>query len=270
MNVRRLALLFVTSLVLTACGGTKLVRKPMPVPEDLPAIAMAQDAQLLAELRFVIVRNGPAAWAKNAAWDEYLLAVGNVGKVPLRIDSVSVTDSRGHVSVTHADRNALAAASKQATRRYRDAGLKVEAGRGGAGLAMAGVGAGVLAYGAATAAATSAALGAGGAAGGGTAAAAGGLVLAAPVLLGVGIMRMVNNSKVDGRIEDRATPLPLMIAPDAQVALDLFYPLSPSPRLVVVHYHDGQTAQRLELDVSKPLAGLHLPAAPAKVVDAAN
>ena len=69
---------------------------------------------------------------------------------------------------------------------------------------------------------------------------------------------MVNNGKVDSRIEDRATDLPLTIAPGAEAALDLFYPLSPSPQMVVVHYHDGQAAQRLELDISKPLAGLHL------------
>ena len=255
----RISLACMLALALTACGGgTKLVRKPMPLPEDLPAIAVAHDAQLAAELRFVIVRNGPAAWAKNADWDEYLLALGNVGKVPLQIDSVTVTDGRGHVGTTLADRRELIAASKQATRRYRDAGLKLEAGRGGAGLVAAGVGAGVVAYGAATAAATTAALGAGGAAGGGAAAAAGGLILAAPVLLGVGIVRMVNNGKVDDRIEDRATTLPLTIAPGAEAALDLFYPLSPSPQLVVVHYHDGQAAQRLELDISKPLAGLHL------------
>ncbi|MES2859627.1 MAG: hypothetical protein V4704_10670 [Pseudomonadota bacterium] len=261
----RIPLACVLALALSACGGgTKLVRKPMPVPVDLPPIAVAHDAQLAAELRFVIVRNGPAAWAKNADWDEYLLAVGNVGTVPLRIDSVTVTDSRGNVNGTHSDRAELVAASKQATRRYRDAGLKVEAGRGGAGLAVAGVGAGVLAYGAATAAATSAALGAGGAAGGGAAAAAGGLVLAAPVLLGVGIMRMVNNGKVDNRIEDRATHLPLTIAPGAEAALDLFYPLSPSPLVVVVHYHDGQAAHRLELDVSKRLTGLHLRPAAAR------
>ena len=75
---------------------------------------------------------------------------------------------------------------------------------------------------------------------------------------------MVNNGKVDDRIEDRATHLPLTLAPGAEAALDLFYPLSPSPQSVVVHYHDGQAAHRLELDISKPLAGLHLrvPAAP--------
>lgn len=259
MTLHRLALLCVASLALSACGGgTKLVRKPVPVPDDLPAIATARDAHLVGELRFVIVRNGPAAWAKNADWDEYLLAVGNVDQVPLRIDAVTVTDRRGHVASALADRGALVAASRQSSRRYRDAGLKVDAGRGGAGLAAAGVGAGVLAYGAASAAATSAALGAGGAAGGGAAAAAGGLVLAAPVLLGVGIARMINNGRVDDRIEDRATSLPLTLAPGAQAALDLFYPMSPSPQRVIIHYHDGSATRQLEIDTQRALDGLHL------------
>lgn len=259
MNASPLAVLLAASLALSACGGgTKLVRKPAPVPADMPAITSAHDARLAVELRFVIVRNGPAAWAKNADWDEYLLAVGNLGQAPLRIDSVRVTDSRGQEATPLDDRGTLVAASKQVTRRYRDAGMKVQRGRGGAGLLAAGVGAGVLAYGAATAAATSAALGAGGAAGGGAAAAAGGLVLAAPVLLGLGIARMVNNGRVDDRIEDRATSLPIIVAPGAEAALDLFYPISPSPQRVVIRYHDGEAGHELALDVSKPLGGLHL------------
>ena len=86
MTTLRLAMLLAASFALSACGGgTKLVRKPMPVPEDRPAIATSHDAQLVAKLGVVIVRNGRAAGAKNADWDEYLLAVGNVGKAPLRI-----------------------------------------------------------------------------------------------------------------------------------------------------------------------------------------
>ncbi len=258
----RVFLACMLALLLTACGGTKLVRKPAPLPERTTPLAAASDARLTAELQFVIVRNGPAAWARNADWDEYLLGVRNVGSVPLRIDAVAVTDAQGHVNGTQADRRTLVAASKQATRRYRDAGLKLEAGRGGTALIATGVGAGVVAYGAATVAATSAALGAGGAgaAGGGAAAAAGGLILAAPVLIGVGIMRAVNNGKVNDRIEDRVTLLPLTLAPGAQASLDLFFPLSPSPQQVVVHYHDGQVSQRLEVDTRQALTGLHLPA----------
>jgi hypothetical protein len=258
MPTRTLLLLSCLALGLSACGGTKLVKQPAPPPVRDTPLASAADTRLDARLAFVIVRNGPGSWAKHADWDEYLLTVGNTGSVPVRIDSVTVTDAREHENTPLADRGALVAASKQVTRRYRDAGLTVEAGRGGAGLVAAGVGAGVLAYGAATAAATTAALGAGGAAGGGAAAAAGGFVLAAPVLLGVGIARLVNNSKVDNRIEDRATTLPLTIAPGAAAALDLFYPLSPSPRRVVVVYHDGQAIHRLELDTTLALNGLHL------------
>lgn len=256
----RLLLACILALSLSACGGgTKLIRKPGVMPERAAPLAAASDPRLLAELHFVIVRNGPAAWAKNADWDEYLLRVRNVGNTPLRLEAVTVTDSQGHANTTLADRGELVAASKQATRRYRDAGLKLEAGRGGAGLIAAGVGAGVVAYGAATAAATTTALGAGGAAGGGAAAAAGGLILAAPVLVGVGIVRMVNNSKVDDRIEARATRLPLTLAPGAEATLDLFYPLSPSPQQVAVQYHDGRASHQLALDTGQALAGLHLP-----------
>lgn len=251
---------------LTACGGgTKLVRKPAPMPERIAPLATASDTRIAAELQFVIVRNGPAAWAKNADWDEYLVGVRNVGNTPVRIDAVAVTDAQGHVNATQADRGSLVAASKQAAKRYREAGLKVEAGRGGAALATAGVGAGVLAYGAATASLVGSALGAGGAgaAGGGAAAAAGGFILAAPVLIGMGIARAVNNGKVNDRIEDRATSLPLTIAPGTEAALDLFYPLSPSPQQVVVHYHDAQGDHLLELDTRQVLAGLHLSASAA-------
>ena len=259
MNKTRIAALIFAAVALTGCGGgTKLVKRPSPLPASVQPVAQAEDAALSARLDSVVVRNGPGAWAKNADWDEYLLHVHNVGTVPLRIDEVTVIDSQAHEQRTLDDRSALVAASRQATRRYRDAGLKLEAGRGGGSLVAAGVGAGVVAYGAATAAATSAALGAGGAAGGGAAAAAGGLVLAAPVLVGMGIVRAVNNSKVDNRIAERATRFPLSVAPGAQAPLDVFFPLSPSPRQVVVHYHDGSGVQRLAIDTTQVLHGLHM------------
>lgn len=261
----RLALLCAASLALSACGGTKLVRNAAPVtPPDHP-IAVAADTKLAAQVTFIIVRNGPGAWARNGDWDEYLLQVRNASASPVEIRAVDVTDSSGFTAVQLADRADLVQASKLTAKRYRNAGIKMSAGRGGAGLVAAGVGAGVVGYGAAVAAGTSAALGAGGAAGGGAAAAAGGFILAAPVLVGVGIVRMVNNSKVDDRIESRATPMPVNLPAGGDVLLDVFFSISPSPLRVTIHYSDDQGDHRLELDTRQVLHGLHLasPDAPA-------
>ena len=56
------------ALALTACGGggSKLIKHAVPEPVRSVQLAVAGDASLAAELQFVIVRNGPAAWAKNA------------------------------------------------------------------------------------------------------------------------------------------------------------------------------------------------------------
>lgn len=105
--------------------------------------------------------------------------------------------------------------------------------------------------------------GPGGTAGGGAAAAAGGFFLAAPVLVGVGIVRIVNNSKVDNRIESRATALPLTIPSGSDVFVDVFFPITPSPREVIVHYRTAQGDQRIRVDTSAVLAGLHLGTPPA-------
>ena len=261
----RLVLLCAASLVLSACGGTKLVRNAPPAPQPDRPLASASDANLSAGLEFVIVRNGPGAWAKNGDWDEYLVQLRNVSTLPVQIRSLRLTDYRDQASEPLADRRQLVRASKQVTRRYRDAGVAVQPGRGGAGLVAAGVGAGVVGYGAAVAATTSAALGAGGTAGGGAAAAAGGLFLAAPVLVGIGIVRMVNNGKVDDRIHSRASTLPVDLAPGAELRLDVFFPVTPSPQRLAIAYTDSQGEHQLELDTRQALHGLHLvaPDAPA-------
>lgn len=173
-----------------------------------------------------------------------------------------VEDSSGHLATRLDDRKQLVTASKQTDRRYRDAGVKVVPGRGGAGLIVAGAAAATLGYGAMSAAVATSALG-GGAAGGGAAAAAGGLFLAAPVLIGMGVARAVNNRKVDARIQARATRLPMALDPGTSAELDLFYPISPSPRRVIILYSDAQGDHQLEIDTRQVLSGLHLPADPA-------
>ena len=80
-----------------------------------------------------------------------------------------------------------------------------------------------------------------------------------PVFAVAGIMRGVRNSQVNSRIEERHSKLPVTIVADEEQALDLFFPLSPSPTRIEISYTDAQGAShQLDIDTSKTLAGLHL------------
>jgi len=247
MSIRLAALLCLSTCALAACGGAKLVRHPA-APPVTQALAAAQDERLEAAVDFVIVRNGAGAWAKNADWDEYLVRVRARGAGPLRITGAVLVDSLGVELVPGEDRARLVKASKKTVARYRHSGLKVKAGMGGAGLVATGVGAGLGAGGIA-------ASGAGMLAGPAGAAA---FLLVAPGFGVAGIVRAVNNSKVNGEIGRRHTVLPASAAPGQSLALDLFFPLAPSPDRLEIRYEDGQGEHRLAIDLRQPLAGLHL------------
>lgn len=262
MDLRTRVLAVATALALSACGGTKLARNAAPPPLPPQPLATAGDTHLAAGIDWVIVRNGPGAWAKNADWDEYLLRVQNPSAAPVRIDAIRVTDSRGYAAASLADRTRLVKASKATVKRYRASGLKVVAGRGGGTLLAAGAGATVVGYGLALGEAYGAILSGGAAAGSSSVGAvAGGLILAGPVLVGMGIVRAVNNSKVGNRIERRASALPQTLAAGEAATLDMFFPVSPSPQHVTIHYHDATGDHQLQIDTSQALAGLHLPVA---------
>lgn len=243
----RAATILCLSTLLAGCGGAKLVRNPQ-APPAAQALAVASDDRLAASLDFVIVRNGPGAWAKNGDWDEYLLRIRAVGATPVQVLRVEVVDSLGQALPPEADRKALVKASRGQVRHYRDSGLKVRAGLGGAAIAATGIGAG---------------LGAGGmvASGGGMlggVAGAATFMAIAPAFGVAGIVRAVNNSKVDKEIRRRHTALPRTVTADREHPLDLFFPLAPSPTAVRITYSDGSGEHRLEIDTRTALSGLHL------------
>ena len=251
-----------TVLVLSACGGAKVVKEPQPV-EVTTALAEAADARLAARLDWVIVRNASTAWAKNADWDEYHLRVRNLSATPIELLDVSVFDSLGTRVQPLGTRKQLVTGSKSSARRYRDSGLKVKAGVGGTGLIIAGATA-TGAMGAAYLYAVGMAPGMGMSVG----AAGVGLLVAGPAVFALGIIRAVNNTKVNNRILALQSTLPLSIAGNAEQRLILFYPLAPAPGHIQVRYRDTQGEATLDIDTTQALAGLHLAAAgPAAVID---
>jgi hypothetical protein len=252
-----ISILVVVSLIclLTSCGGTKVLKKTQPLKNTQP-LAKASDQNVSATLNWVIVRDGPGTWAKNADWDEYLISVDNESVEEIQITDVTIVDSLGVKLASSADYNELVDASKQTTKRYKDSNLKVKAGIG-IGTVLTVTGASLVGAGAGAVAAAPAAFMASGAVVG-AAAAAGAILVLVPAAIGVGTVRYINRNKVSKEIEKRHTAFPVIIKSDENLFLDVFFPLAPSPTQLEINYIVAGLKETLVINTSEALNGLHL------------
>ncbi len=243
------------AVILSGCGGSKVLKEPQPIEIKQP-LATASDERLSAILNWVIVRDGPGTWAKNADWDEYLMRVQNRSDEPIRVTKIVVFDSLGTQIEPVGNRSMLVDRSKDVARRYKDEGLKVKAGEGAETLAVAG---GVLTV--AGAAVGIAALSGSTSALAASSAAAGAVVLG-PVLLVsgavAGMVKTINNQEVGEQIYSRHTLLPAVLTAAQEQRLDLFFPLAPSPSQIEITYVDSRGQHTLIIDTQAALEGLHL------------
>ena len=244
---------------LQGCGGTKVLKEPQPIQTTQPLAAIS-DQRVAATLDWVIVRDGPGTWAKNADWDEYLLRVRNQSDRRIQVTRLIVVDSLGTHIESQPGRKQLVKSSKKTARLYKESGIKVKAGRGAGTMLVAGAVVTVVGAGVASLAAYGSIM-SGVATAGSAGAAAGGLLLLGPALAVGGIVRGVNNSKVNNQIELRQTVLPLEIPAGEELSLDVFFPLAPSPTMVVLTYTDASGEHSLVIDTSTALDGLHIDAA---------
>ncbi len=235
-------------LVLSGCGGTKVLKDPEPLVIT-QSLASASDQRLAATLDWVIVRDGPGTWAKNVNWDEYLIRVQNLSDDSIRVSNISVLDSLGTTVEIRENRKQLVKGAKETKRRYKDEGLKVKV---GAGLGRMMTTAGAVAVGISAAGAASAGMATA------TGAAATGGIIFVPIIVVGGVMRGINNRKVNEQIESRQTLLPVVLQEEEEKSLDLFFPLAPSPRQLEITYADSQGEHTLIIDTHTALEGLHL------------
>lgn len=239
--------LILIACVLAGCGGTKMLKEPEPLTIGA-SIATGSDLRLGASLDWVIARDGPGTWARNADWDEYLIRMENIGDQSLQIIDVAVVDSLGfHVDSRH-NRSQLVKGTKETKRRYKDGGIEVKAGLSGKVLVGASV----------AAAAGTSGLGVAATSYGTAAAGAAAAFVLMPAIAVGGIARGVNNSIVNMEIETRQSQFPLMLAAGEEKNLNVFFPLAPAPREILVTYVDSQRTYTLTIDTHTALEGLHL------------
>ena len=237
------------AVALSGCGGTKLLKEPEPLVVTR-SLAAASDQRLAATLDWVIVRDGPGTWAKNVDWDEYLIRVQNLSDESIQVTNITALDSLGTQIETGKNRKQLVNGTKETKRRYTGEGLTVKAGLGAGTLLAAGA-----VVGATTAAIIGATLMT---ASTGTVVAVTGGILLVPVFAVGGVMRGVNNSRVNKQIETRQTLLPIVLQEGEEKSLNIFFPLAPSPRQVEITYADSQGDHTLIIDTRAALEGLHL------------
>lgn len=234
--------------MLSSCAsGTKLLDEPRPGTPATP-LTQASDENLNATLAWVIVRDGPGTWARNADWDEYQITLRAVPDANVGLLGVVLVDDLGTRIEPKNTRRQLVDGSRLARRRYAENGIEIRAGWNPAALAAAGA---VAWYGVAAPLAVVAGSTA-------TASIALGAVVVAPVLVISGVMRSVNNNRVDDEIQRRSTHLPMMLPADQDTVIDLFFPITPAPSQVEVSYSVNGIQHTVVIDTRVALAGLHL------------
>ena len=239
------------AFLVTGCAGTKVLDEPIEFNPVTP-LAIAADQNIGATLDWVIVRDGPGTWARNADWDEYLLRVQNLSGAKLDITAVNVVDSLGSRIASRQDRNSLVDGSRQTVAQYGETDIEVKAGIGSGTLVATGTVAAVAAYTTAASLPLFASVGTAT-----TAGIAGGILLGPAVAVG-GVLRWRNNRAVNNEIIRRHSPIPMAIAESEITPLTAFFPLAPSPRILEIAYRNSSGEHILELDISAALAGLHI------------
>jgi hypothetical protein len=194
----------------------------------------------------VIVFRGPGSWKAEARWDEYVVRLVNHREQSIVIEWGELIDLQGQPRAPGDDPWKLEKLSRSNWQRYRTQGLHV----------VEGIGAATL-YAGAVVGAGNAAILSGGAAGGGAA------MFTALPLIGlvnvsvVAVMNHRNKARVEAEFQRRRLNLPFPLAPGEARAGSFFFPMTPGPKMLALHGHDGEQPIDVVFELD-PLATLHL------------
>ncbi len=254
-GARWLAAVALAASCLTGCGGTRVLEESVPLEVKHP-LAIAADERMAFSLDWIVIRNGPGSWARDADWDGYQMRAQNRSGQTIHVTEVVVRDSMGTLVERRGSRRGLVRGTKLAARRYRDEGLEVHAGVSSEAMLAAGVAVGNASYGLAlTYAAIHQTLGVGA---GGLAAGLAGLFVVTPALIVSGVQRSKYDRAIEMEIAWRQTSLPVGLTPGEGKNVDLFFPVTPSPGEIEVTYVDADGEHKLTIDTRHALDGLHL------------
>jgi hypothetical protein len=243
-------------LFLTACFGPRINNKVQPSKSYLDFhLATKADINMSVNLTNLIVKNSQNSWAKDANWDEYIFHIYNLSTKEISIESISVIDALEHENFPQFTRRALNKATRMNKKRFKKSGAKIKVGNGstrmlaqsiGGTLVGAGIGAGVASGGSLAISA-------------GTLTTAGGAVIVALPLAAIGgVLKIVNNNRINNRIKTRQNILPEKLLANSEHNFNILFPATPSPRSIKVVYTLKNETHTIVLDLKENFESLHL------------
>lgn len=233
------ASLFVTCVMLAGCASSRVLKAPVPTKgSDLGWEAATPDGLSVA-IDQVIVPNGGGSWVRDANWDEYVVTIVSDSRTPVAIEGIDLYSAKLTLPVPGSNsQEQLAMQRNRLQQNLRDVSLV-----GGAGVASAGAAAAVASGVGATA--------------GYVSAAALAAVVVFPIAVIGGTSYVVsrhNRAKedkvhIDDIFQERGLGIPVQINPGAQLRKSVFFPLTPDPTRLVVHYMVDGTSQELAVNL---------------------
>lgn len=249
------SLLIFTLLLLTACYGPRINKKTVNNEIDYTRIlSETQNQDIALRLNTILVKNQANSWAKDAKWDEYIFQVINLSSTSMYIKEIVVYDALGDKIHSLQTRKELKVATSSQKSKFKNNGFSIKWGAGSTVLLTESilgtvVGTGIAAGLAGTGAITTSA---------GTLTVAGGAIFfAVPAIAISGIVKLMNNKKIDKQLKNRQSHLPKLIESRQQTHLDLFYPSIPGPKKIAVYYTLNNQKKKLTLDLNARFDKLH-------------
>jgi len=237
---------FAAALLHTGCVSNKYADAKKDTPPAHLLNAAFAPSPLEAVLDSVITYNGPGSWKRDALWDEYVVTFHNPGNQPLSVSAAGLVDPAGAAQSPGGEPWTLEKDSKRLEQKYREAGLtfsresdfdKLKLGTG-LGIIVAGLGAG------------------------GAVATAGAMVFWAPVYFWASSARNHDHrALIEAEFTRRRIVMPLTLAPGETRTGSFYFPMTPRPRSLGLHWSAEQQAGETVLPLDF-LRGLHDRATP--------
>lgn len=238
------AVLFVFALSSTGCVAAKykMADESIRPPIELNLAARSHSAE--ATLKSLIIYGGAGSWKHEAYWDEYVVAIKNLGVNPLTAEAAMLADMADRGVFPGNNPWELQDMSKTVIKNYRSGTSEV----------ALKVGAATLMTGTAGAALTGGIVCADVAMIGGAAVA----VVALPVIVfGTIGVNVRSKHMIEEEFQRRRMVLPAVIQPGETVQGSLFFPITPAPQQLSLFFIEDGPLDEIRLNLAD-FSTLHL------------